>query len=433
MNMMSSNARYIRNTLAGGVVGMLLLGTASAQAADTAPSNEELYNMVLGLQAKQEQLQNDALEAKKQAADSQQKLTQSQRELDLTKQQLQSAQEALSQHPDENTDAAQASVHQALESAAPQAILGAAPMPPSGAGQGLFIRADVGATRIRGADTPYAALRGRGGEIPLDKWQTVDVDWTYSIRPEIGYYLPGGNGIVSASYVYANAMGKASTFISTANPNGPLVGAGNLGPFDEDSIYGAQAENKIWLDQFDGQYMYPIKLTKTFNLIPEFGVRYVMFKNLARIQYFEDDGTLSFINDFTSESSGVGPKIALGSSWELMKDLTLSVKAGGGVLIGRNDASRSCQGPVRCENVTNHPRAWNRDERSFPFVSGDFSLQYAVAPVPGLSIGLGYRVESFFGLLTQMRDVAAFEPRQDVFEHRNVTYDSFHLGATYLW
>ena len=331
------------------------------------------------------------------------------------------------------------SVKQALEAQAPAALLAPAPMPPSAAGMGLFFNIELGGTNFWGVETPFAAAAtGRNSTIPFGKWKSVDVDRGFSQRPELGYYLPNGNGIISGSYFHASASGRAKF----SNSNG-IIGPGNIDPFNEEGVEFASAKNSVQLHQADLQYLYPVQLTKTFTLTPEFGLRYVSFNNKVRISTDDElppDGDSEFDLKFVSKSQGGGPKIGLGGAWELMKDWILSVKGSGGYLLGVNRASRLCKGQERCNSENNTPpQASINDKRGFPFVDGDFSLTYRT-PVNGLSAAVGYRLTSYFEMTTRMRDLngALFSSgspgsRQDVFEHKNLTYDSIYFKLQYLW
>jgi len=416
-----------------GVATVSLLIAGGAQANGDAPTNQQLYKMIQDLQASQQRLKSEGARAKQAAYKAQRELILTRQELEVTKQELKSAQGTLGKTQDRLASTVRSTVKQELEAQAPQVTLGPSPMPPSGAGHGVFGSIEFGYTDFFGVDTPFAALRSTGGEIPFGAWHNVDVDREMSYRPEVGWYLPDGRGIVSADYFFASASGDAEFFPTgnVLNSNNQIVGPGNLGPFDNTTVRGAVAHNNVLVRQADLQYQFPIKLTKNFNLIPKFGVRYTKFRNRVSIDYFEANKVFGFNKTFRSVSWGVGPNIGLGSNWGLMKNLTLSVEAGGGVLFGRNRSKRTCQGVSDCVNP-DRLTATNTDTRSFPFVSGNFSLRYDTN-LKGLSATLGYRVESVFDLVTRQRDVAAFEPRQDVFEQRNLTYDSVNLGLKYIW
>ncbi len=319
-------------------------------------------------------------------------------------------------------------VKKELEAQAPQATLGPAPMPPAARtpALGLFLNVDFQAINFWGVETPFAALRGAGGGTPVGHWKTVDVDRDFSARPTLGYYLPNGAGILSANFFHVDTTGTNSF-----SPGVRIIGPGNPGPFDNESIFAAIARNNVEANQVDLQYQYPIQLTKGFSLTPEFGLRGMFFNNRVKIDYFDSGNSLAFTKTFKSKSQAGGPKLGLEGAWELIRDLSLSVKGSAGYLLGTNRASRACVGTSECINP-DRTEALIDDSRGFPFVEGDFSINYHT-PWKGLSASLGYRLASFFEMTTRQRDIPAFSPRQDVFEQRNLTYDSIHFRLQYLW
>jgi hypothetical protein len=344
----------------------------------------------------------------------------------------------------------QAITRQVLEYQPAMALLGPAAMPPSAFGLGLFLGFDAQFTDFRGVDFPFAVKNFNGASPsqsrPVGEWETVGVDREFSPRLTAGFYLPGGGGIVSANFLWTNADGTGS--FANVNDSNQCAVLGLI-PGDTIAEFGAacsaKAKTQVDFQQFDIQYQYPIQVTKTFRLTPEVGVRAVWFENTAKVTYFGcescPDRSEAYLSiKQKSDSHGVGPKLGMSAVWEPTQGLSLGAAGSGGFLIGNTEYSHTF---CRLSTVFPNPscdRAHNfgSDESiGFPFVSGDFSLTYtfgANTPVKGLSVFAGYRVVSYFDMVTRAKIVGGgFQVHQNDFERKNLMADSFYFGLSYLF
>ncbi len=322
-------------------------------------------------------------------------------------------------------------VKQALEAQAPQATLGPAPMPPSASGVGLFFNIELSGVDFFGVATEYAVRNfGGGGNIrPVGKWKSVEVDRAFAARPTLGYYLPNGAGILSANFYHVHTDGT-----DRFSAPGEVVGVAppevfdSFGPADS-----AKARNRVQLNQLELQYQYPIKITSMFGLAPEVGIRGLWFKNNVKSEFFQGSDFF-FSLDREAKSSGAGPKIGLTGTWEFLQNFNFLVKGGGGYLLGNTKADHEfCRGVVFSTPGCGRAHNFKLDEnRGFPFVEGDFSLNYNT-PLRGLSAALGYRLGTFFDLVTQATEVGGVAVQQNVFERKTLTYDSIYFKLQYLW
>jgi hypothetical protein len=340
----------------------------------------------------------------------------------------------------------QAITRQVLESQPPVALLGPAAMPPSAFGLGVFLGFDAQWINFRGIEQPFAAADFGGSAInPIGKWETVGPDRDFAPRFTAGFYLPGGRGIVSANYTWSNNEGNESFAHSNGSTCAVVPGVGPTDVVDEfGPACSAKAKNRAEYRQFDIQYQYPVQVTRALKLTPEVGVRALWFKNIVTANYFgcESCSTtdeLFFSSKQNSDSHGVGPKLGMGAAWEPFPGLSLGAAGSGGFLIGSTDYTHTfCRGVVFSTPGCGRSHNFSNDESiGFPFVGGDFSLTYtfpANTPVKGLSLYAGYRVVSYFDLVTRVKeDNEDFTVGQHVFQRKNLMADSFYFGLSYLF
>jgi hypothetical protein len=348
----------------------------------------------------------------------------------------------------------QAITRQVLESQPPMALLGPAAMPPSAFGLGVFLGFDAQFMKIRGIDFPFAAAQNAASNNlrPVGPWESVDVDREFSPRFSIGFYLPGGRGIISANGLWINSEGTGSfTNIVDSTTCGviPYAAPGDVINSTSSLACSAKARNEVDYKQVDVQYQYPVQVTRALRLTPEVGVRAVWFDNTATAEYFGCESCANQTEAYfhtiqKSESHGVGPKLGMGAMWEPMPGLSLGAAGSGGFLIGSTDFTHSfCKdsstffsggsATLGCTKAHN----FSSDETiGFPFVGGDFSLTYtfpANTVAKGLSLTAGYRVVSYFDMVTRVKFSGGGAASEQHFERKNLMADSFYFGLAYLF
>ncbi len=346
----------------------------------------------------------------------------------------------------------QAITRQVLESQPPMALLGPAAMPPSAFGLGLFAGVDFQWVKFRSMDWDYAIQNFSSNNStfsPNGKAFTVGVDREFAPRYTVGYYIPGGRGVVSANYMHIDNEGTADVAVREVRDSSIC---GVLGPvpdvhFEFGAACSASAKNRVRLDQFDIQYQYPIQVTKTFVLTPEVGVRALWFLNDLKADYFGCESCATETELFYSihvkdKSHGVGPKLALGATWEPLNGLTLGAQGVGGFLVGNTTASHEfCRGVEFSRPGCGGSHNISTDESmGFPFVGGDFSVRYAFpsnSVLKGLSLFAGYRIVSYFDMIITPRLIGEGETGEAGLLHsfwrKNLTADSAYFGLQYIF
>lgn len=321
------------------------------------------------------------------------------------------------------------------------AELGSAPMPPAASSPplGFFLGLEFSSMGSWGLASDYAARNTPGSLAPrpLGRLRTVDVDRDFAAIPTLGYYLPEGRGLLSASFYHLDAIGRDSfrapgEVVMLGAP--PDVGTAT-GLFFADS---ANASNRLRIDQLDARYQYPIQIHRAFTLTPEAGIRGLWLKNNVRSSYFTDAGGFFFSLDRQFDSWAIGPKIGIGGSWEFIRNFTLSAGGSGGYLLGRATARQVfCRGDSFGSSGCGLSHTFKLTEsRGFPFVEGEFALNYALGANTrwsGLSASVGYRIGAFFDLVTRHREVGDETLNQIITIRLNSTYDSIFFRLQYLW
>lgn len=322
----------------------------------------------------------------------------------------------------------------------------AAPSIPSTANKtpmGVFFNVELAGNNFWGVETDFAARNAPGNIFPqigqVGRFRTVDVHREFTVRPTLGYYLPNESGIISANFHHTKASGNGSfrapgAVIPSLLPPSLL---GELGFFPDS----ARANNQVQINQFDGQYQYPIQVTKTFALNPEIGIRGLWFKNNVKSIYLFDqpNAGFNFRVDQRNDSWAIGPDIGIAGTFELSKNLSLTARGKGGYLLGQSKAKQVfCRGAAFSSPGCGGPFNFSQTEwQGYPFTEGEFSLNYALpaeTKLAGLSASLGYRVGAFFNLVNRIKDVGDEESSAHIiFDRLNLTYDSIFFKLQYLW
>ena len=304
---------------------------------------------------------------------------------------------------------------------------------------GLSFAIEFSGTGFAGLAGDYAARNAPGSfpPSPSGKFQSVDVDRSFAARPSLSYYLPGGLGIISANFYHLDASGSDSfrapgAVVMTVAP--PDVGA-DTGIFLADS---ASARNRVDLTQLDVEYRYPIQLTRRFTLTPEVGLRGLWLENDLKSSYFTDAGGFFFSIEQKFDRRGIGPKLGLAGSWQFVDNFRLSAEGRGGYLLGSSTAAQMfCRGSAFLIPGCGPPHNFKLTEsRGFPFVEGELALHYAPGADTrwsGLSASLGYRLGTFFDLITRHREIGHPASIQIISDRFNVTYDSVFFTLRYRW
>lgn len=330
-------------------------------------------------------------------------------------------------------------VKKAVEMQPPQSLLGMPPMPPAAASPplGLFLNIEPQWIGFRGVEAEYAANGwDDDDDDPFGPLATVDVDREFAASYTVGFHLPGGNGIISATYLGVDADNSARTTATLTDELAAVLMP--TAPSGGDPII-ATAKNEVEISQFDIQYQYPIQMTRRLVFTPEVGVRLLKFENQVEASYFEEDSPLDLIGTVvrTSDSEAFGPKVALTTTWGSFNGFSVTAKGGAGWLVGENDAEYLwCRGQNFDFPICGRNFSYEVDkEQSFPFVEGEFRLNYTAGRktlLKGFSASVGYRLASYFDILTVSKVVSNGRGRT-VLQKENVTSDSIFLRLQYLF
>ena len=385
-------ASSIRNTIpyksifVGALAAACVFSTGLATAADT-PSNEDLYQMILELQADQERLQHEADLAKAETAKAKHELELTRRVLDATQEKLKVTEQEILQ-----TQEVVAATQEGL--AETQAEMGTGPSSsvvkiPDKAG-GWTAMAEVMFMRPSTGELDFAIEDPQdGSKVTTGRVLSVDTDYEPGFQIGVGYDFAGTG--VDAKLAWSrlrtsndeSATAPAgSTLIATLSSKGTGEGSS-----DADS---ARANVDFDYDVVDFEVGQTFQAGSSVDIRLFGGVRYANMDHDMEVFYqggtFDaqgpDDGALVTSKvDF----SGIGPRIGVGGSWDLGSDFSLFGHTAVSLLVSDFDASH-----VETSDSQNNPFRVN--------VTQDFDTR--VVPVVEISLGAGWVNRLSWGLLT---------------------------------
>ncbi|MBI2386012.1 MAG: hypothetical protein HYV14_08360 [Elusimicrobia bacterium] len=322
---------------------------------------------------------------------------------------------------------------------------------------GFFIDVEPQWISALGLEREYAARNntavcpdpGGGGGRCLSAsgaWSTVGTQDVFAPKVTAGFILPSGD-IFSVGGFHAQSLGGRSRLAS-----GNVFGAAPLEPFDEITNpngnnqplpLSADAENTFAMDQVDFEYRRPLRF-ESLELTPELGLRSFFLKNELKTTFNHAVPGFSFSLARGSRSAAIGPKAGLGAERRIAGPVSLRAKGVSGFLIGYNESEQVlCQGTSfanpGCGSLHSFRR---RVDQGFPFIEGEFAVQYKARPSGGFSAAAGYRIASYFGLVTLPETIGDSldiggsgnsSLQRDIFQRHDVAISSFFFRLQYLF
>lgn len=341
-----------------------------------------------------------------------------------------------------------------------QALPAKTASPASGAARkpariGFFVNVEPQWILVHGLEREFAAKNNTaacpGGGACLSasgRWATVDARDIFAPKLTAGFISPDGNDIFSIGGFHAESTGGTARF----NPPGNVIGAAPLDVFDEITNVGgnaqplprsADATNSFAMDQLDFDYERVISLDG-LELTPELGVRSLFFKNELKTSFNHIVPGFSFNMARASRSTGLGPKVGMAADWRVTGPFSVRARGASGYLIGYNESEQLlCLGSSFANPGCGRMHSFqSHTNQGFPFIEGEFALQYKARRTRGLSAAAGYRLSSYLGLVTLPETVGGgpdvfggsnSSVQRDIFQRHDVTISSFFFRLQYLF
>lgn len=278
-------------------------------------------------------------------------------------------------------------------------------------------------------------------------WATVGTEDIFAPKITAGVVSRDGEDIFSIGGFHAQSGGGRASF-----HGGNVFGAAPVEPFDEITNpngnnqplpRSADAEDDFSMDQLDFDYRRPM-LFDDLEVTPELGFRSLFFKNELKTTFNHANPGFTFSLARASRSAGFGPKAGLAADRRLVGPFSLKAKGLSGYLVGYSESEQTlCQGSSfanpGCGSLHSFRR---RTDQGFPFIEGEFALQYKARRTGRLSAAAGYRIASYFGLVTlpetvgNSLDIAGSgnsSLQRDIFQRHDVAISSFFFRLQYLF
>jgi hypothetical protein len=322
-----TQSRILSTALAAGACVLWLSSIAFPAFATQTPSNEELYQMILDLQAEQKQLVDEAARARDDAA-------QARRQLDTTEQELEAARQQLEARTTEaETPAVSAP-------AAGEGFVREADLP-----RGAAVYGEAHVLRATSNQQDYAILSTGAGPTDLATSSNKVVQSKYEASYKFGAsYSPGGPNDFAISY-----QGFDNTSDSSLTPPFETDGEGNpfvsliatLAPpgFGQDAM-SASATNEYAYRSFDAEVGENLRVGENLTLRLFGGVRYSHVSEHFDAFYFggDFDPVMGARANYDYSVWGVGPRVGAGGRYALPWGLSVFGQAGVALLVGEQES-----------------------------------------------------------------------------------------------
>jgi hypothetical protein len=303
------------------------LAAATPAGADATPSNQDLYRMILELQAGQQQLLEEARQAREETARAQQELETAQQELEAARQELATTAPAPAATPAVSAAAA------AEGGFVRQANLprGAAPW------------AEVHVLRATDGNQAFATLSTDEGSI-LANGSNKIIQSKYQTSFKAGIsYSPGGANDYGISYRYFDNTGDAKLVPPFEQPDGNAYVSliASLAPpsFGQDAV-SAAAEDDFRVSELDAEAGKSLAVGERLALRLFGGIRYTnMNQHLKAFYYGGDfDPVLGARSNTDSGFWGVGPRVGAGGRYPLPWGFHLFAQSAFSLLVGEQES-----------------------------------------------------------------------------------------------
>ena len=363
---MSKSNGFAAALVAG--AGVVWLSSLAAPAvADGTPSNEDLYRMILELQAGQQRLVEDANRAREDAARAREQLEATQQELEAARQQLE-ARPTVAEPPAVSAAAAPTGEGFVREAQLPR---GAAPW------------AEVHVLRATDNQQDFAILSTRRGEI-LATGSSKIIQSKYQASFKAGAsYAPGGPRDFAISYQRFDNEGDAKLTPPFEQPDGndfvSLIATLAPPSFGQDAV-SATAHDNFRYSAVDAEAGENLAVGEQLAIRLFGGVRYADLNEHLMAFYFggDFDPVLGARSNFDFGYWGVGPRVGAGGLYPLPWGFHLFGQAAVSLLVGEQEAEVGFVDP------------WTGpDAQLDAFVHRDNGVR--VIPALDMRAGLGWR------------------------------------------
>ncbi|HEY8154314.1 MAG TPA: Lpg1974 family pore-forming outer membrane protein [Myxococcota bacterium] len=393
-----SKSASLATTLAAAACVVWLSASAGTALADGAPSNEELYRMILELQAAQKGLLDDASRARAEAAQSREQLETTQQELEAARQQLEALTPAAATPPPETPAVSAAAEGEGFvrEANLPR---GAAPW------------AEVHVLRATDNNQDFAILSTDQGSILADG-SNKNIQSKYETSFKVGaFYSPGGPRDYAFSYQYFNNTGDAELEQPFEQPDGNAYVRlfASLAPpaFGQDAVR-ATAHDEFRYNSVDAEVGENLRIGEKLALRLFGGVRYTNMNEHFKAYYFggDFDPVLGARSNFDFGFWGVGPRVGASGRYPLPWGFHLFGQAGVSLLVGEQEAEIGFVDPWIPDDDVPPDAFVHRDNgvRVIPAIDMRAGLgwEHLVGEWGSFFLDGGYEFQNYFGVVEQL-------------------------------
>ena len=342
---------------------MWLSSLAAPAAADGTPSNEELYRMILELQAAQQRLVDDAIRARAEAAQAREQLETTQHELEAARQQLEA-----------RTPAAETPAVSAAGTG--EGFVREADLP-----RGAAPWAEVHGLRATDNQQDFAILSTEEGSI-LATGSSKIVQSKYEASYKAGaFYFPGGPRDFAISYQGFENTGNAKLMPPFEQPDGnefvSLIATLAPPTFGQAAV-SASAHDEFRYSSIDAEVGENLRVGEKLALRLFGGIRYTNLNEHFRAFYFggDFDPVLGARSNYDFGYWGVGPRVGASGRYPLPWGFNLFGQAGVSLLVGEQESEVGFVNP------------WDDEAEPDAFVHRDYGVR--VIPALELRAGLGW-------------------------------------------
>jgi hypothetical protein len=389
-------SRGLAGALRAGLCAVWLLAAAMPAGADGTPSNEDLYRMILELQAGQKRLVEDAKQAREEAARAQQQLEATRQELEAARQQLATTAQSPAVTPAVSAAAVAEGGGIVREASLPR---GAAPW------------AEVDMLRTTDDNQSFATLSTDEGSI-LATGSNKIIQSKYETSFQAGIsYSPGGAKDYGISYRYFDNTGHAKLIPPFEQPDGNAFVSliASLAPpsFGQDAV-SATAHDDFRYSAIDAEAGENLAVGEKLALRLFGGVRYANMNEHLQAFYF--GGDFDPVQGARSNSDfgfwGVGPRVGSSGRYPLPWGFNIFGEAAVSLLVGEQEAEIGFVNPF-IDDPDAVPDAFvHKDNgvRVIPALDMRAGLgwQHLIGEWGSVFIDGGYAFSNYFGVVEQL-------------------------------
>jgi hypothetical protein len=388
-----TKSRFLTRPLAAAVRVLCLSAIAFPAFATQTPSNEELYRMILELQAQQKQLVEEAARARDDAAQARQQLETTQKELEAAREEL-----------------------EARTTAAETPAVGAA-----GAGEGFVREADLqrGAAvfgeahvlRATSNQQDFAILSTGSGPTDLATSSSKVVQSKYEASYKFGAsYSPGGPHDFAVSYQGFDNENDASLMppFETDGEGNPFVSlVATLAPpgFGQDAT-SASATNEYLYRSFDAEVGENLRVGENLALRLFGGIRYTHISEHFDAFYFggDFDPVMGARANYDYSAWGVGPRVGAAGRYGLPWGLNVFGQAGIALLVGEQETEVGFVDPYIPDGEPDAIIHRDYGVRLFPSIDlrAGMGWEHAFSGWGTLFVDAGYEFQNYFNVVEQL-------------------------------